>query len=102
MPSDRMSRRSSRGSEALARVFGNGSVGSCVGSEMRRVMTVDLLVLDDFALDLMDATESRDFYDIAVERHGKGSIVITSNREPAEWSASTVSSVKPYFVLYQS
>ena len=53
--------------------------------EMRRLLSVDLLVVDDFGLDQMDATESRDFYDIAVERHRRGSIVVTSNREPSEW-----------------
>jgi len=53
--------------------------------EMRRLTTVDLLVLDDFALDTMDATESRDVYEVIVERHQRGSLVVTSNRDPAEW-----------------
>ena len=53
--------------------------------EIRRMIGVDLLVLDDFALDHMDATESRDLYDIVLERHKKRSIIITSNREPQEW-----------------
>ena len=33
----------------------------------------------------MDATESKDFYEIVVERHNKRSTIITSNREPAQW-----------------
>ncbi len=55
--------------------------------EFRRVIAVDLLILDDFALDSMDAVESRDVYDIIVERHRRGSIIVTSNRDPQEWLA---------------
>jgi len=55
--------------------------------ELRRLITVDMLILDDFALDSMDALESRDVYDIVLERHQQRSTVITSNRAPNEWLA---------------
>lgn len=55
--------------------------------EMRKLMRVDLLVLDDFALQSLDATETADFYELVVERHRRASTVITSNREPAEMLA---------------
>ena len=55
--------------------------------EMRKLARVELLVLDDFALQAMDATETADFYELVVERHQKGSTVITSNRDPSEWIA---------------
>jgi DNA replication protein DnaC len=55
--------------------------------EMRKLARVDLLILDDFALQGMDATETADFYELVVERHQKGSTVITSNRDPSEWIA---------------
>lgn len=55
--------------------------------ELRRLIGLDLLILDDFRLDQMDSNESRDFYELVVERHRAGSIVITSNREPDEWLA---------------
>ncbi len=54
-------------------------------AELRRLVNPDLLIIDDFALDKMDTTESRDAYDIFVERHRAGSVVITSNRGPDEW-----------------
>lgn len=57
-------------------------------TELRKLITVDLLIVDDFALDAMDTTESGDAYDILVERHRAGSIVITSNRGPDEWLAT--------------
>ena len=57
-------------------------------TELRRVVSVDLLVLDDFAIDTLDATESRDLYEILLERYRTGSIVVTSNRGPDEWLAT--------------
>ncbi len=56
--------------------------------EMRRLISVDLLVLDDFGIDQLDATESRDIYEIIVERHRAGSMIVTSNRSPEEWLAT--------------
>lgn len=57
-------------------------------AELRKLMAVDLLILDDFALDAMDAQESRDAYDIFSERHRAGSMVVTSNRGTEEWLAA--------------
>ncbi len=54
-------------------------------AEMRRLARIELLILDDFALRPLDATQTSDFYELVVERHRKASTVITSNREPAEW-----------------
>ncbi len=56
--------------------------------EFRKIISVDLLLLDDFAIDVLDATESRDLYDILLERYRIGSIVVTSNRGPDEWLAT--------------
>lgn len=54
-------------------------------AEMRKLIRVDLLILDDFALHAFDATETQDVYEIVVERHRKASTAVTSNREPNEW-----------------
>lgn len=54
-------------------------------AEMRKLARVDLLILDDFALRALDATETNDFYELIVERHRKASTIVTSNREPSEW-----------------
>src|SRR5262249_42926138 len=53
--------------------------------EVRKLLAVDLLILDDFALDTLDPTESRDLYEVLTERHRAGSIIVTSNRRPDEW-----------------
>ena len=47
-----------------------------------------MLIIDDFALQAHDATQTTDFYEIAVERHLKSATVITSNRTPDEWLAA--------------
>lgn len=58
-------------------------------AEVRRLATVDVLIIDDFALRALDATQTNDFYELVVERHRKKSTIWVSNREPSEWLAMT-------------
>ena len=57
-------------------------------AELRRLLRVDLLILDDFALTALDATETADIYELVVERHRRASTIVTSNRDPSEWLAA--------------
>ena len=54
---------------------------------MTDLTTVDLLVIDDFALEPMTRDESRDVYQLFVERTGRASTIVTSNRDTSEWLA---------------
>lgn len=45
----------------------------------------DLLVLDDFGLKPLSPPGPEDLYDVINERYERGSIMLTSNRSPAEW-----------------
>lgn len=54
-------------------------------AEIRKLIRVDLLILDDFALQPLDATDTADVYELIVERHRTAATVVTSNREPIEW-----------------
>jgi DNA replication protein DnaC len=56
--------------------------------ELRKLIAVDLLIVDDFGLDAMDVNESRDAYEVLSERHRAGSTILTSNRGPDEWHAT--------------
>jgi DNA replication protein DnaC len=56
-------------------------------AEMIALTSVDLLILDDFALEPMTKEESRDVYQLFLERTGHASMIITSNRDTAEWLA---------------
>jgi DNA replication protein DnaC len=54
-------------------------------AEMRKLIRVDLLIVDDFALQALDALDTADVYELIVERHRAAATVVTSNREPIEW-----------------
>jgi len=58
-------------------------------AEIRRITSVDLLIVDDFALRPLDATQTNDFYEIVVERHRRAATIWVSNREPSEWLGMT-------------
>jgi DNA replication protein DnaC len=53
--------------------------------EIRRLVAVDLLLIDDFALRALDEMETTDLYEVVTARHRRGSMVVTSNRDPEEW-----------------
>ena len=67
--------------------------------ELRRIIGVGLLVLDDLCLDVMDPLESRDIYEILTERHRAGSIIVTSNRGPEEWLATFADPIRAQSAL---
>ena len=54
---------------------------------MVELSTVDLLIVDDFALESMSRDESRDIYQLFVERTARAATIITSNRDTADWLA---------------
>jgi DNA replication protein DnaC len=64
-----------------------GRLDNTLDAEMRRLANVQLLIIDDFCLQALDATETADFYELVVERHQKAATVVTSNRTPDEWLA---------------
>lgn len=53
--------------------------------QIRKLLRVDLLIIDDYCLQPMDAADTADIYEIIVERHRTAATITTSNREPAEW-----------------
>lgn len=55
---------------------------------MTELSTVDLLIIDDFALEPMTRDESRDIYQLFVERNGRAATIVTSNRDTSEWIAA--------------
>jgi DNA replication protein DnaC len=62
--------------------------GRADGSWERRLnvyLRPDLLILDDFGLKPLQPPSPEDLYDVINERYERGSILLTSNRAPAEW-----------------
>jgi DNA replication protein DnaC len=68
-------------------------------AELRKLIAVDLLIIDDFGLDAMDPQESRDAYELLTERHRSGSTIVTSNRGPDEWLATFADQVRAQSAL---
>lgn len=54
-------------------------------AEIRKLLRVDLLIIDDFILQALDPVDTADIYELIVERHRTAATVVTSNREPVEW-----------------
>jgi len=58
-------------------------------SELRRLIRLEVLVLDDFCLHALDETDTADLYELIVERHRRATTIVTTNREPpGEWLAA--------------
>jgi DNA replication protein DnaC len=74
--------------DAMLKTLKHARLDHTYDAELRKLIAVDLLILDDFAIDVLDPTESRDLYDLLLERYRTGSIVVTSNRGPDEWLAT--------------
>ena len=72
-------------SDKMLKALKHARLDNSYEAELRKLLAVDLLVIDDFGMDAMDTTESRDAYEIFTERHRAGSVVVTSNRGPDEW-----------------
>lgn len=51
-----------------------------------RILTVDLLILDDFGLYPLTAQAAQDFYEVVSQRYEQASIIMTSNRAFEEWA----------------
>lgn len=55
--------------------------------ELRRFLSPDVLIIDDFGLHKLSAQQSSDLYDVVIGRHRQSSMIVTSNRDVAEWVA---------------
>jgi DNA replication protein DnaC len=73
--------------DALLRLLRQSRLDNSREALMAELCAVDLLILDDFALEPMSRDESRDIYQLFVERTARASTIITSNRDTADWLA---------------
>jgi DNA replication protein DnaC len=70
-----------------ARVFADLAGGHADGSfdaRLRRWARPQVLVLDDFGIRPFSASQADDLYEMVTERRG-GSLILASNRAPADW-----------------
>ena len=73
--------------DRLFKRFKAARLDNTLDAEMRKLAGVQLLILDDFALQRLDPTATADFYELYVERHQRAATIVTSNRTPDEWLA---------------
>jgi DNA replication protein DnaC len=78
----------SRADKLFTRLRG-ARLDNTLEAEMRRITGVEMLIIDDFALRPLDATQTNDLYELVVERHRRHPTIWVSNREPAEWLTMT-------------
>ena len=57
------------------------------GRELVKLIGPELLIIDDFGLQRLTDEQAGDFYEVVIERYGRASTVITSNRDVHEWMA---------------
>jgi DNA replication protein DnaC len=74
--------------DALLRLLKQSRMDNSREAVMIQLATVDVLLIDDFALEPMSREESRDIYQLFVERNARFSTIVTSNRDTAEWIAT--------------
>jgi len=71
--------------DALLAQLGQARADRTYEQALRRYLTPDLVILDDFGLRRLSAQQSNDLYELVVERHRRASFCITSNRGVDEW-----------------
>jgi len=71
--------------DALLRKLRQSRLDNSRDSLMAELIAIDVLIIDDFALEPMTREESRDVYQLFVERTGRAATVVTSNRDTSEW-----------------
>ena len=73
--------------DLLLKTLARSRADNSFDRELRRFITTDLLVVDDFGLRKLSNQASSDFYDLIIERHTRSSTILTSNRGVEEWMA---------------
>jgi DNA replication protein DnaC len=74
-------RRASRLYDELAQARADGTYFLL----LRRLAKTDVLIVDDFGLEVLTAPQRRDFLEVLEDRHGNSSTVITSQLDPKNW-----------------
>ncbi len=68
----------------LAELAGGHADGTWA-ARLRALARPDVLILDDFAMRELTASQADDFYELVCQRHRRGGMILTSNRAPADW-----------------
>jgi len=67
------------------RTLAQSRVDHTFDKTFRSFLVPDLLILDDFGLQRLNAQQSTDLYELIIARHRRSSFAVTSNRAIEEW-----------------
>ena len=70
---------------ALLRDLAGGRADGSWEPRLRRYLQSDVLILDDFGMREFTSTQAEDLYELICGRYRAGSMMVTSNRPPADW-----------------
>jgi DNA replication protein DnaC len=70
---------------ALLADLAGGRADGSGPSRLRRYLSPDLVILDDFAMREYTLPQAEDLYELVNRRYRRGSLVLTSNREPQDF-----------------
>ncbi len=69
----------------MLRYLNGGRADNTLPDRMKRYMSIQLLIIDDFGLKPLSSAQSDDFYEIISERYMKKPTIFTSNRSIEDW-----------------
>jgi DNA replication protein DnaC len=69
---------------ALLTDLAGGRADSSWQARLRRYLTPDLVILDDFGMREYTVVQTEDLYELISRRYRRGSLVLTTNREPKD------------------
>ncbi|HYO66874.1 MAG TPA: ATP-binding protein, partial [Archangium sp.] len=66
---------------------GPWSPAAGAGPSRRRLAKAQVLILDDFGLEPLGASERKELPEVLEDRYGSGATVVTSQLDPKDWHA---------------
>lgn len=69
---------------ALLTDLAGGRLDGSYAGRLRRYLSPNLLILDDFALRAYSEVQAEDLYEVVSRRHRRSALVVTMNRAPAD------------------
>lgn len=69
---------------ALLTDLAGGRADGSWATRLRRYLTPDLLIVDDFAMHEHTLLQAEDLYELISRRYRRGSVILTTNREPKD------------------
>jgi DNA replication protein DnaC len=71
--------------DTLINLFKTQEISRSSKAQMKRIISSDLVIIDDLMFMAMDRNEANMFFQLINKLYGQTSIIITSNKGPEDW-----------------